>query len=111
MAESKPVVEFKFDAKKCAEHLNEVEKQLLKSAGKRGHNPYSVISERIAPLRERLTVKGETSKELSDTILALDASKLDTVVLPENVVSTTPTKTETLALQSGGPAPQVASTS
>lgn len=61
---------FTFDKIALEAHLNKVKDHYLSFAGKATYNPHFFLSSKVAPLETRLS-SGETTKELSDAILAL----------------------------------------
>src|SRR6267142_2363499 len=75
---------FKFDSKLLREHLDKVVEYHNQFVGKKGHNPFFYLRDKVNPLIRRLTgyndvdakgkevkVPPETTKELSDAIMAL----------------------------------------
>lgn len=66
---------FKFDKPALVKYLESLQTKALERAGKPGWNPYLWINEQVKPLFARIE-KGETTRELSDTIATLKLPEL-----------------------------------
>lgn len=88
MAETttKPTVPVALDWNKAEAHLKSVKEDVMKHAGKSGHNPYLWWAEHGAELESALKVTVQKTPELHAKIMALKAATPTVIVVDPNLI-------------------------